>query len=50
MARLTGHACQADRKVTVTQLTTHYNSSMQNTQHIEPSTRWATAAENQNNK
>ncbi len=37
------------RKATVTQITTRYNQGMQNTiseaQHIEPWSRWATAAE-----
>ncbi len=43
-----------DRKATVTQITTCYNQGMQNTiftilpyntQHVEPWSRWATAAE-----
>ncbi len=38
-----------DRKTTVTQITTRYNQGMQNTslntQHIEPWSRWAPAAE-----
>ncbi len=40
-----------DRKATVTQITTRYNQDLQNTiserttQHIEPWSRWATAAE-----
>ncbi len=44
-----GRLVRDDRKATVTQITTRYNQGMQNTslnaQHIEPWSRWATAAE-----
>ncbi len=44
-----GRLVRDDRKVTVTQITTCYNQGMQNTslsaQHIEPWSRWTTAAE-----
>ncbi len=48
--RRTGRLVRDDRKATVTQITTRYNQGMQNTisehaQHVEPWSRWATAAE-----
>ncbi len=48
--RRMGRLVRDDRKVTVTQITTRYNQGMQNipslnTQHVEPWSRWATAAE-----
>ncbi len=47
--RKVGKLVRDDRKTTVTQTTTRYNQGMQNTslntQHVEPWSRWATAAE-----
>ncbi len=48
--RRMGRLVRDDRKATVTQITTCYNQGMQNmpslnTQHVEPWSRWATAAE-----
>ncbi len=47
--RRMGRLVRDDRKATVTQITTRYNQGMQNTylntQHVEPWSRWATAAE-----
>ncbi len=44
--RRMGRLVRDDRKATVTQITTRYNQGMQKTiQHIEPWSRWTTAAE-----
>ncbi len=47
--RRMGRLVRDDRKATVTQITTRYNQDLQNTslntQHIEPWSRWAAAAE-----